>query len=253
MMNLYIYQSCLPLAVSSDKPTQVLQTTKLSFTDLSNTFFKDVNGNCWNYLGETDENYISSDSVFSFTYSGNYFTNSVNIQYPDCEGCNASVVSGCKTIYFSSKRCDSGTTVFVKVCDVSPSIGTINLLPKVGQKCGIKNPNGDDFCVELIEQVDEISTDYEIYTSAWQETSCYDCFIFKTYLANTCDDSVSGVTIFDDYFAETLVANKSVKVSTDNECYKIMSYSGITVQNSFNKNTPKIVSIFGDCLMCQNS
>lgn len=97
----YVYQSCTNLG-NQTKPTQVIQTIKVSIPD--NRVFKDEFGNCWSFVGRFDKNYIPPTTVISITYSGNYFVNADLIDtFDDCTTCllppllNYYELSGCET------------------------------------------------------------------------------------------------------------------------------------------------------------
>jgi len=83
----YVYQSCSPL----DKnvvPTQVIQTQKVSFVNEVNLSFKDVNNNCWYYVGMFDTTYIAPPTVTTLTFNGNFFDGAPSLTYPDCVTCS---------------------------------------------------------------------------------------------------------------------------------------------------------------------
>ena len=251
MSKVYIYESCSPLATFASKNSQVIQSEKVEFTNLPNTIFKDGDGNCWNYFGEYDNGYISLDNVFPINYSGNYFTNVVDIVYPDCNSCLLTRTSPCVITYFSATRCDSGTTEYVKVCNVGPISGPTKLLPTVQQVVGIKNPSGDDFCVTLNSVISEVDTDYEIATPAWETYDCDTCPIYKTYIGDSCDGSVIGLKIYAPATSTTLSATTSVSLVTNNTCYVITSYEGIEVEYNYESGvTPTVWQTFLNCNNC---
>jgi len=239
------------LATNSTKKTQIIQTTKLDFTNLPNTFFKDEQGNCWNYLGVTNDTFSFDQNVSITTVSGNYFTNVVDIVYPSCDDCNLNSVSSCTFTYFSATKCDDSTSINVKVCNVGPVVGITKLLPTVGQICGIKNPSGDDFCVTLNSQISQTDTIYEIITPAWKDYTCETCPKYKKYKVDSCDGFITDHFIYDDYDAPQLQEFTIVSVNIDNICYIIKSYEGIEVEFNFDiYTTPKIVSTYETCNSC---
>lgn len=247
----YIYESCSSLSSNSTKKTRVIQTTKLDFTNLPETIFKDESGNCWRYVGTSDNSYFPSDDVFFINFSGNYFTNSVNIVYPSCDDCNLNIVSSCTITYFSATKCDDSTIVNVKVCNVGPSVGITKLLPTVGQVCGIKNPSGDDFCVTLNTVITDVETSYEIITPAWKDYSCDTCPKYKVYKVNSCDGFITDYYIYDNYNSTTIEPLTVVSIDTDDNCYIISSYEGIQVEYKYELNvSPKIIKTYSSCNSC---
>jgi len=254
MSKVYVYESCEPLVKITNKLTQVVQTERLRFTSIPNTIFKDSNGKCWNYIGEFGSDYIPNPDIFTVNYNGNYFEKNQTLQssiFPTYDDCLTITLSACSLTFFNATRCDSGTTVNVKVCDVGPVNGSVKLLPTVGQVCGIYNPNGDDFCVTLNSKISEVDTDYEIITPGWENYDCNSCPNFKTYIVNNCNTSISGITIYDFVNSDTLSASTAVTTYIDNSCYNIVSYEGISIVCGYNSsNTPVISQTFNDCEKC---
>jgi hypothetical protein len=252
MSIVYIYQSCSPVASYATYNTQIIQTSKLDFTNLPNTFFKDSLGNCWNYLGESDDTYIPPINVLSLSYSGNYFTNVVDIVYPTCDDCILTTVSACTTVVFSTLTCDSGDTVYVKVCNIGPISGILKLTPTVGQVVGVNNPDGDDFCVTLKSIVTTpIDTEYEINTPAWNDYTCTTCPLYKKYVVNACDGSISGLTVYSPSTSSTLDISSVVNIDIDNICYTIISYEGIVSEYNYIEGiTATITQSFDTCDNC---
>jgi len=266
MEQVYIYESCIPVATLAIKKTLVIQTEKIDIFDVPGTIFKDSNNNCWTYNGNFNSNYIPDEVYFVINFSGNYFTNIVNIKYPSCDSCVVTKTSDCSLIYFSSTRCDNGENVIVKCCDVSPITGTLKLTPTVGQIHGISNPNGDDFCVKLDYILLRGETDYEIETPAWINYTCDICPIYKKYTVDSCDGLIENLSVFASTTATTLDVGTVVRIDTDDNCYVITSYDGIkseylitqpttiipTDSFGFNKQ-PKIIYNFTNCNDCINS
>jgi hypothetical protein len=248
---IHLYESCVSTLTNATKKTQVGQTEKLTFTNLTNTIFKDSNGVCWNYLGEYENDFIPDDSVFYIFYSGNFLTNAVELYYPNCNDCLTNSVSTCNIIYFEAERCDSGTTVYVKVCDVSPIGGTLKLLPTVGQIVGVRNTNGDDFCVTLKSVSSFVDGAYQIITPAWNDYTCTTCPLYKSYVVDACDGSVSGLTVYTSSSNTTLPIYTSVRLNIDNTCYIIKSYEGISCEYNYNEIiTTTITQSFSSCDSC---
>jgi hypothetical protein len=248
---IYLYESCVSTLTNATKKTQVGQTVKLEFTNLVNTIFKDSAGVCWNYLGEYEDDFIPSDSVFYIFYSGNFLTNNIELYYPDCQTCLTTSVSTCNTIYFEAERCDSGTTVYVKVCDVSPVGGTLRLLPTVGDIVGVRNNSGDDFCVTLKSTSSFVDGAYQISTPAWKSYTCDTCPLYKSYIVDACDGSVTGLTVYTPSTNTTLPNYTSVRLNIDTTCYIIRSYQGISCEYNYNEqSTPTILQSFPSCDAC---
>jgi hypothetical protein len=248
---IHLYESCVSTYTNATKKTQVGQTEKVSFTNLQNTIFKDGGGVCWNYLGEFEDDFIPSDNVFYIFYSGNFLTNSVELYFPSCDSCLTTSISNCNTVYFEAERCDNGTVVYVKVCDVSPVGGTLNLLPELGQTVGVKNVDGDDFCVILKNTSQFIDGAYQISTPAWKEYTCSTCPTFKSYIVDACDGSTSGLTVYTSSTNQTLPNYTSVRLNIDNVCYIIKSYEGISCEYNYNEIlTPTIIQSYTSCDAC---
>lgn len=250
MSKVYVYESCIRAENVFDKKTYIIQTEKVNFIELPNVYFKDNNSKCWVYIGEFDRGYIPPVNFFSITYNGNYFSNRNPIIFPDCNTCLETNTTDCKTIYFSCKKCSTQEIVEVKMCDIQANFSSIKLVPEIGQICGVYNPNGDDFCVEIIENMNYSQTDYEIITSAWEEFTCEYCPILKSYTANSCNGTTTGITIYD--YVQNRTKSIGDIVSTYGNCYSITSYNGIVCSNSFirGNSIPIIVGGFQDCVEC---
>lgn len=251
MSKVYIYQSCSPVATNATKNTQVIQTEKVYFTDIVDTIFKDSQNNCWTYFGEYENDYVPPTNVFPINYDGNYFSSSSNIVYPTCSDCQITNVGNCEVIYFSATECVSGNTVYVKVCNVGSSSTTLKLLPTVGQVVGIRNPTGDDFCVTLNSQISYVNTDYEITTPAWENYTCSDCPLFHKYTVDSCDNNVSGLTVYESTTVSARTVGSSVSLQNSEECYVITSYEGIFAEYNYQQGiTPTIFQGFTTCNDC---
>lgn len=254
MSKVYVYESCEPLIAVTNKLTQIIQTERLRFTLTVGTIFKDDSGKCWNFLGEFESDYISSPDVFSVNYTGDYFEKNKTIPaniFPTYDDCLTTNLSACTEVYFVGKRCDSGTTEIVKICNVGPLNGNVKLLPTVGQICGVYDPEGDDFCVTLESQVSNVTTNYEIITPAWQQYDCTNCPSYKTYIANSCDGNVTGVTVFDNVLSNTMSANTVISTFVDKQCYEIVSYEGIKIAYGVTLSNSLLVSQkFDNCEIC---
>lgn len=81
----YVYQSCAAIAPNVI-PTQVIQSLPVPFA-LINESFKDVNGNCWQFIGVFSQTYIAPPSVISITYTGDYFATAYSTTYLTCNDC----------------------------------------------------------------------------------------------------------------------------------------------------------------------
>jgi len=251
MNKYYVYESCGTLNSFSIKNSQVIQTLQVSGVSLPNEIFKDNNGLCWTYVGSFDESYLPPFTVFPIKYSGDYFSNVVNIKYPTCLDCQLTTVTSCTETIFSATRCDNSETVYVKVCNVGPTVGTLKLLPTTGQIVGVKNPTGDDFCVTLVSETTSQTTNYEIVTPAWENYNCTTCPLYKEYTADACDGSVTGVTLYSLSSSTTLEVGNSVRINNDDLCYEITSYNGLVVEyNAINAESNFIINAYTDCESC---
>jgi len=248
MSKVYVYESCSPIVQITNKKTQVIQTNKLTNTNIPATFFKDNYGYCWIYIGEFESSYIPPQNVFSITYSGNFFGNT-SVLFPSCDICQVTKITACTEVYFSSTRCDDNTDVVVKVCNVGPDNTQTKLLPTVGQVCGVLNPVGDDFCVTLNSVVGPTNTDYSIITPAWEDYTCNTCPLYKSYIVNSCNETTTGITVYD-YVTSDTISNGMV-VNVDGVCYTIISYEGVISDYRFSEiNTPLIFQSFSTCDDC---
>lgn len=251
MNNYYIYESCGPLNSFSVKNSQIIQTQPISGVSLGNEIFKDEKGICWIFLGSFDESYVAPFNVFPVYFSGNYFSNIVNIKYPSCSECQSTVVSSCTETYFSAVRCDNSNSVNVKVCNVGPTVGNLKLQPTVGQTVGVKNLSGDDFCVTLLSQINAQNTDYEVITPAWENYNCDSCPLLKKYTADACDGSVSGVTVYTLSSTTTITVGYGVRINNDDMCYEIKSFDGLVVEyNTAQANSNFVTSVYSNCENC---
>jgi hypothetical protein len=247
---IYLYESCIPTLTNATKKTQIGQTYKLEYTNIANTIFKDSIGNCWNYLGEYESSYIPPDNVFYIFYSGNFLTNTIEIGYPDCNSCQATITSNCVFTYYVGVRCDNGGSVNVKVCNVSPT-GTLKLVPTIGQVFGVRNPSGDDFCVTIVSTSPFVDTEYQISTPAWKDYTCDTCPLYKSYLVDSCDGYSTNMRVYQYYTNPTIPEYTAVDLNVDDVCYVIKSYEGITCEYAYNETTtPTIIQTFISCNEC---
>lgn len=82
----YVYESCVPISPNI-LPTQVIQTSELTWITVPNTTFKDSNGNCWKFVGKYLVTYIAPPTVVPITFTGNYFATAYTTVYVDCVDC----------------------------------------------------------------------------------------------------------------------------------------------------------------------
>jgi hypothetical protein len=89
----YVFQACNDVnTLVSFVITQVIQTQPISINILANQVFKDTSGNCWEYLGRFESNYIPPIGITPIEYSGDYFAGIPNsIPYQDCSSCQSDV------------------------------------------------------------------------------------------------------------------------------------------------------------------
>ena len=256
----YVYESCSPISFSSPLNTQIIQNEKVSFTNVEGTIFKDSAGNCWNYQGRFEPDYIAPPTVNAVTYEGNYFSGGPTTVYPTCEDCQVVPVFTCNYIYFNASRCDNGQNVVVAACDLGGGtalnsggfdLGTILLTPVVGQTHSISVPNGDDYCVTLNSTTTSVSNPAIIATPAWANYTCSTCPIYKTYYANACDGSAQNVLIYAPANSTTLTVGTAVTVDINSTCYTIISYEGIQTEIYLVPGiTPQLSQSFITCQEC---
>ena len=256
----YVYESCSPISFSSPLNTQIIQNEKVSFTNVEGTIFKDTLGNCWNYQGRFESDYIAPPTVNAVTYEGNYFSGGPTTVYPTCEDCQVVPVFTCNYVYFNASRCDNGQNVVVAACDLGAGtalnsggfdLGTILLTPVVGQTHSISVPNGDDYCVTLNSTTTSVSNPELIATPAWGNYTCSTCPIYKTYYANACDGSAQNVLIYAPANSTTLTVGTAVTVDINSTCYTIISYEGIQTEIYLVPGiTPQLSQSFITCQEC---
>ena len=251
MSKVYVYESCIPIVQISNKKTQVIQTEKLSFTNVPSTIFKDENNLCWVYIGEFESSYLPPQDVFVVKYGGNFFKSDIPVLFPTCDSCQVVTITACTEVFYNATRCDDNTSVVVKVCNVGPTSSSIKLLPTVGQICGIINPNGDDFCVTLTSTTEQTSTEYSIITPAWETYTCDTCPLYKSYTINSCDGIITGITVYNFVKSDTLSIGTVVNITSNNVCYVVTSYNGIVSDYKFGSGQiPQITQSFSTCNEC---
>lgn len=86
----YVFQSCLPIG-SNGNPTLIIQTSGYQTSIPINSTIKDVDDNCWTYLGYYANNYIPPTNVIPITYTGNYFSSYTSTSFVNCQVCLASL------------------------------------------------------------------------------------------------------------------------------------------------------------------
>lgn len=82
----YVFQSCLPIGLSTN-PSLIIQTQGYQTSLLVNSVIKDVDDNCWSYLGAYSNTYIPPINVNPITYTGNYFASYTSSSFVDCQAC----------------------------------------------------------------------------------------------------------------------------------------------------------------------
>ena len=86
----YVFQSCLPIGLSAN-PTLIIQTQGYQSSLSINSVIKDVDDNCWSYLGAYSNTYIPPTNVNPITYTGNYFASYTSSSFVDCQVCLVSL------------------------------------------------------------------------------------------------------------------------------------------------------------------
>ena len=82
----YIYESCSPITPNV-LPTQVVQTIQSPITMIIGETFKDVDQNCWKYVGQFPSSYIVPPTYIPVTFNGDYFATAFPTVYVDCQTC----------------------------------------------------------------------------------------------------------------------------------------------------------------------
>ena len=258
----YVYESCFALSTSTTNKTQIIQTQKVSFTNVEGTIFKDTLNNCWTYMGRYDSDYIAPPTVNTINYSGNYFDGSQDTTYPTCQDCQTIVLPACNLIYFNATRCDNLQNVVVAACDFGGTpissagldLGVLSLTPYVGQTHSVTVPGGNDFCVTLTSNATAIPNAYFIATPSWSSYNCQTCPIYKTYYANACDGSAQNVLIYAPSDSQTLTPDSVISVDVNTICYTIVSYQGIKTESYLLPGiSPQLAQSFVDCPQCYDA
>jgi hypothetical protein len=267
----YVYQSCIPIQNGKfQSVTQVIQTQKVSFVSEIGTTFKDLNNNCWSYIGRFDSNYIAPINMNAVTFNGDFFDGSPSLTYPDCTTCEAQPLDLCLTYqYFNAQRCDNQENIVVKSCYTEPTTLTFNtfefgfagnftqlldLNVKVGEFAIVSDPSGD-FCVSILSTASQQNTPFIAGTLAFSPTSnCSSCPVYRTYTANSCDGTEQNITILDLASAAQLSIGTVVSTTISATCYVIIGYAGI-VANLFTLPTLTnfVNTSFGNCQECNDS
>jgi len=82
----YVFQSCLPIGLN-ENPTIIIQTQSYQSPLSNNSVIKDLDGNCWEFLGAYSNTYIIPINVNPITYTGNYFGSSTSTIFASCGLC----------------------------------------------------------------------------------------------------------------------------------------------------------------------
>jgi hypothetical protein len=265
----YVYESCSPIGTNPSN-TQMVQTQVVPFANQPGTIFKDLQGNCWTYIGRFDSTYIAPISVFVVTFEGNYFDGSNSFTYENCEECQVIVVPDCvNKIYFNANKCDGSGSVVVYTCDLGvqdisteglsipifgADFGQISLNPSIGQTHVVSDSSGNLFCVTLTSISDSVDETFSIQTSTWTSYTCGTCPIYKSYFVNACDGTEQNVLVYAPITSVTLPIGQVIGVTTNTQCYTIISYEGVVVNEYFIPNaTPQVSVTYTDCQTCINT
>ena len=87
---IYVFQSCLPIGLNTNS-TLIIQTQGYQSSLSVNSVIKDVDDNCWTYLGAYSNTYIPPTNVNPITYTGNYFASYTSASFVDCQDCLAAL------------------------------------------------------------------------------------------------------------------------------------------------------------------
>lgn len=86
----YVFQSCLPIGLNVN-PSLIIQTQSYQSSLSVNSVIKDIDDNCWSYLGVYSNTYIPPTNVNPITYTGNYFASYTSSSFVDCQACLVSL------------------------------------------------------------------------------------------------------------------------------------------------------------------
>ena len=86
----YVFQSCLPIELNVN-PSLIIQTQSYQSSLSINSVIKDIDDNCWSYLGVYSNTYIPPTNVNPITYTGNYFASYTSASFVDCQACLVSL------------------------------------------------------------------------------------------------------------------------------------------------------------------
>jgi len=111
----YVYRSCNQLItdvkLGTMAYTEIVQTEPVPFlTDPEQPVFKDLDGNCWTYVGSYGPNYISPDGTQQVNISGNYFVGVPETTYFDCNSCGTIGIN--YTMTLQSQPCVNNVSTF---------------------------------------------------------------------------------------------------------------------------------------------
>jgi hypothetical protein len=76
----------LPIGLN-ENPTIIIQTQSYQSPLSNNSVIKDLDGNCWEFLGAYSNTYIIPINVNPITYTGNYFGSSTSTIFASCGLC----------------------------------------------------------------------------------------------------------------------------------------------------------------------
>jgi hypothetical protein len=96
----YVYRECV---LRNGKYREIIQTVKVPFVGTVGTTFRDLDNNCWSYMGAFGPSYIPNTSIVTpINFTGNYFANVPTTTYVSCLACTPIVENNTINWYFQN-------------------------------------------------------------------------------------------------------------------------------------------------------
>lgn len=116
----YVYQTCAGQPII---PTEVIQTIQSPIATVVGSTFKDINGNCWKYLGQFVSGYIATIGYTPLTYTGDYFATAFPTVYADCLTCISTPI--CYEYWFENVATGTGHSLAIRPNLTTPCPGYV--------------------------------------------------------------------------------------------------------------------------------
>jgi hypothetical protein len=206
---IYVFQTCT--LNGFDYPqTTVLQTSFVEFAITNGGSFQDVEGNCWNYVGQY-QSYYPVGNTNIVNYNGNYFNGLTTVVYQDCASCAASdtgtIQTACITwddVNFNNNlpdQCGGYTRTENKI--------TVTLLSN-GIPVAATQTVKVVFEIERVDCLGNTTEDLTVFIQQGQTSGS------KTYISSTCE--FCQATSLPSTVSKSVLSIKSITPSTITEC-----------------------------------